>query len=231
MIMSWVDDLINSPLLIPATAIALIIVLIVMLYGNRKNRRRMKEIWAVLVVAIKTYGDKVGHSGGYRRLKISVSTDPKDWKLEKVEFMVILEDRDNAFHYILKLFHPDYDKLVIQGSFGSNLRSKIKKSQLEVVSLMDKRTQKRVAGRLSSLSPYNISVLPEDQFIVRTNNGKLITHSIKSLSSELADHLIRISIGPESPHVFTLWRIDEPNLIENIATFVFSFTNALVEES
>jgi preprotein translocase subunit YajC len=68
MIMSWVDDLINSPLFIPATAIALIIIIIVMLYGNRKNRQRMKEIWAVLVEAIKTYGDKVGHSGGYRRL-------------------------------------------------------------------------------------------------------------------------------------------------------------------
>ncbi|MFX0181637.1 MAG: hypothetical protein ACFE95_01045 [Candidatus Hodarchaeota archaeon] len=229
--MSWIDDLINSPLLVPATAIALIIIIIVMLYGNRKNRRRMKEIWAVLVEAIKTYGDKVGHSGGYRRLKIAVSTDPKDWKLEKVEFMVILEDRDNAFHYILKLFYPDYDKLVVQGSFGKKFQSKLKKSQLEVVSLMDKRTQKSVAGRLSSLSPYNISVLPEDQFVVRTNNGKLINHSIKSLSSELADHLIRISIGPESPHVFTLWRIDKPDLIENIASFVFSFSNILVEEN
>lgn len=229
--MSWVDDFINAPVFMYAAAIALIIIIVIMLYGNRKNRKRMKEIWAVLAETIKTYGDKVGHSGGYRRLKISVSTDPKDWKLEKVEFLVILEDRDNAFHYILKLFRPDYDKLLIQGSFGKKERRILKKSELEVVLVTDKRTQKKVARRLSSLSPYSIDVLPEDRFIVRTNNGKLMAHSIKSLSSELADHLIRISIGPDSPHVFILWRIEEPDLIKNIADFVFSFSNAFVERS
>ncbi|PWI47138.1 hypothetical protein CEE45_13470 [Candidatus Heimdallarchaeota archaeon B3_Heim] len=229
--MSWVDELINSPLLIYATAIALIIVVVVMLYGNRKNRQRMKELWAVLVKSIKIYGDKVGHSGGYRRLKISVSTDPKDWKLEKVEFMVILEDRDNAFHYVLKLFRPDYDKLLIQGSFGNKVHGKVKKSELEIISVTDKRTQKRLAKRLSSLSSYNLDVLPEDRFIVRTNNGKLMAQSIKSLSSELADHLIRISIGPDNPHIFTLWRLEEPDLITNMVNFVFSFTNTFVDKS
>jgi hypothetical protein len=225
--MSWVDDTL-LPLLPLATAIALIIIIIVMLYGNRKNRRRMKEIWAVLVGTIKTYGDRAGHSGGYRRLKISVSTDPKDWKLEKVEFMVILENRDNAFHHVFKLFRPDYDRLLIQGSFGNKVHRKLKKSELEVVSEWDKRIQKRVAKRLSSLPPYSLDALPEDRFTVRTNSEKLIAHSIKSLSSELADHLLRISIGPDDPHVFTLWRIEEPDLINNIADFVFSFSNALV---
>ncbi len=229
--MSWIDELINSPLFIDAFAIALIIVVVVMLYGNRKNRKRMKEMWAVLAESIKKYGDRVGHRGGYRRLKISVSTDPKEWKLKKAEFMVILEDRDNAFHYILKLFRPDYDKLLIQGSFGNYVHSKVKKSELEIVSVTDKKTQKRVARRLSSLSPYNLDVIPEDRFIVRTNNGKLMAQSIKSLSSELADHLIRISIGPDNPHIFTLWRLEEPTLIKDMVNFVFSFTNTFVDKS
>ncbi|MFW9856441.1 MAG: hypothetical protein ACFFFG_15420 [Candidatus Thorarchaeota archaeon] len=229
--MSWVDDLINSPLLIDATAIALIIIVVVMLYGNRKNRRRMKEIWAVLAETIKTYGEKVGHTGGYRHLKISVSTDDRNWKLEKVEFMVILENRDNAFHYIFKLFRPQYDKLLIQGSFGSKSQRRLKKSELEVVSLEDKTTRKRAARRLSSLPPYSLKAIPDEKFTVRTNSEKLMEHSIKSLSSELIELLVRISIGQDDPHVFTLWRIEKPDMIKNMADFVFSFCNTLVENA
>lgn len=178
--------------------IAALAVILMSMYmvGDRLNNRIQKRVWRVLSKEIRPYCKSVAFKG-FGPSGFKVACRPKTGSLSKLEVSVVLLARGMPLYYLLSKYRGKHDSIVVKSNFKGAPNFSI-----EVV---------RKGGRFNKemlkqpeLKDFTPSALLEG-FHLRASKSrpasKILSKGIIGDLRRLGEHVERLSIGSEEPHL------------------------------
>ncbi|MFQ6080331.1 MAG: DUF3137 domain-containing protein [Candidatus Bathyarchaeia archaeon] len=202
--------------------IALSFVVIVSFFlGRVSNNRIQRKFWKALTQTLKSHCTTFKHVGfGSSGFKLACPTKRKE-PLNKFEATLVLLDRENILHYPIQVLRGGYDQLIFKANFH-----KSPKARIEIMSKIEGKKVDRALKTRETLTEIKVGNGDLDKaFIVKTSNPRkaknlLTNKSFLQQIQNLKEHVRRISIAPNEPHIYLICVADEKT-VPQVVSFMF----------
>lgn len=190
--------------------------------GSRWNINIQKRVWAVLSKEIKPYCRSVAFKG-FGSSGFKIACKPKAGPFAKLEISIVLLSREITLYYLVSKWRGKSDSITIKSNFKVAPHF-----TLEIVKMGTRLHRKLLENpklkevRQEEVSGFYICCSKPDAVA-----GLISNKSVVSRIRRLSDHLERLSITNEEPHLILSCRMDEaviPQLL-SLASLLGKFWN------
>lgn len=198
------------------------VVIISFFLGRVSNNRIQRRFWKALTRTLKPHCTTFKHVGfGSNGFKLACPTKRKE-PLNKFEATLVLLDRENILHYPIQALRGGYDQLIFRANFR-----KSPKASIEITSKIEGKKVNRLLKTRENLTEIKVENSDLDKaFIVKTSNPRkaknlLTNKSFLQQIQNLKEHVRRISIAPNEPHIYLISVADEKT-VPQVVDFMFT---------
>lgn len=198
------------------------VVIVSFFFGRVSNNRIQRRFWKALIRTLKPHCTTFKHVGfGSNGFRLACPTRKKE-PLNKFEVTLLLLDRENILHYPMQVLRGGYDRLIFRANFR-----KSPEANIEIMSKIEGKKVNRLLKTREVLTEIKVENIDLDKaFIVKTSDPRkaknlLTNKSILQQIQDLKDHVRRISIASNEPHIYLICVADEKT-VPQVVDFMFN---------